>query len=275
MKRWGFQLGVGEDTFMTNLRFADDILLVGRSLHQIKYMIADVKHEAAKAGLELHPEKTKIQHNDIGYGSRVRSASIDGMQIEVLESSATTLYLGRALSLTDVHDAELKHRIRKGWAKFGIYHNELTDKSIPLQLRLKLFNSVVTPSILYGSVSWVMTDAREEELRSTQLKMARAMLGKKRRTVAQADSEAQTVESWVDWVRRVTPEAREAMRTHCVPDWVELQRDKLQRWDGRLQQMECHRWTRRVLDWQPEGRRSRGHPRMRWSDRLREEKQTR
>ena len=74
----------------------DDVLLVTRTLPQLKSMIADVSYEGAKVGLELHPAKTKIQHNDIGYGSRVRSATVAGMDIEVLDPSANTIYLDLA-----------------------------------------------------------------------------------------------------------------------------------------------------------------------------------
>ena len=52
---------------LTNLRYADDILLVGRSLPQIKQMIADVAVEGAKIGLQLHSDKTKIMNKGIGY----------------------------------------------------------------------------------------------------------------------------------------------------------------------------------------------------------------
>ena len=265
-KRWGLQLGIGADSIMTNLRFADDILLVGRSLHQIKQMLADVREEGAKVGLELHPGKTKIQHNNVGYGSQVRHARIGDMDIEVLDPTDTTMYLGRALSLTEVHDSELKHRIAKAWAKFGVYHGELTNKAIPLELRLKLFHSTVTPSILYGSVSWVMTSAREQTLRTTQMKMLRAILARKRLVTITVDSEKRIVESWVEWVKRVTTEARDAMEIHGIPDWVHLQQDMICQWGGRVQQMEPHRWARRVFDWEAEGWRSRGHPCMRALD---------
>ena len=71
-KKYGVQLGHVNSTIVTNLRFADDILLVGRSLPQIKRMLADVIDEGKKIGLELNPQKTKIQHNGIGYGSARR-----------------------------------------------------------------------------------------------------------------------------------------------------------------------------------------------------------
>lgn len=263
-RKYGVQLGYSSNTMVTNLRFADDILVVGRSLPQIKQMIADIVEEGAKVGLELHPAKTKIQHNNIGYGSRVRSARIGSVDIEVLEHTASTLYLGRDLSLITPHDTELKHRIKKAWAKFGVFRGELTDKGVSLHLRLKLFNAVLTPSILYGCGCWAMTTARDTTLRTTQMKMLRCILGRGR----QVDNGTGEVETWVEWVQRVTREARQAMADNGVPDWVEEQRRRVSKWSDRLQNMDKARWARKVWDWQPEGRRSRGHPCTRWEEKL-------
>ena len=194
-KKWGIQLAYGADSIMANLRFADDILLIGRSLHQVKQMLADVREEGAKVGLELHPAKTKIQHNSTGYGSRVQTTRVGSMDIEVFGPNETTMYLGRALSLIDAHDAELKHRIAKAWAKIETYRAELTDKQVPLELRLKLFHSVVTPPVLYRSGSWVMTCTREQALRSTQMKMMRAILSRRRLVTNCGDSENLVLET--------------------------------------------------------------------------------
>jgi hypothetical protein len=227
-------------------------------------MIADVSMEGAKVGLELHPNKTSIMHNGIGYGAGVRNAKIKGMDIEVLEPGAYAMYLGRALSLTDTHDAEMKYRIKKAWAEFGCYRQELTDRMIPLQLRLKLFHSVVTPSMLYGCCSWVLTSAREAALRSTEMKMMRAIAGQRRR-VHQDTGE---IESWVEWIRRATAEVRDAMAKHGIPDWETEQRRKMRQWQERLNSLNDHRWTSLVYEWRPSGRRSQGHPRARWADYL-------
>ena len=108
---------------MPNLRFADDLLIIGKTLPQIKQMLLDMAEECAKVGLHLHPGKTKILHNDKGYGRHVKAAKVGDMSIEVLEATASTMYLGRELSLTAAHDTELKHRIKKAWAKFGVFIN--------------------------------------------------------------------------------------------------------------------------------------------------------
>ena len=262
-KGYGRQLGYSDYTVLTNLRFADDILLVGRSLPQIKRMIEDVQREGAKVGLELHPEKTKIQHNNIGYGSKVRTAMVGSMQIEVMEPHTSNMYLGRALTLTNVHDAELSYRLKKAWAKFGAFKQELTDKSIPTNLRMKLFHSVVTPTALYGCGSWVMTAERDSRLKSTQFKMVRAILG--RRRIVQPGGD---IESWVEWVQRVTDEARRMMEQFNIPGWIDERRSRLQRWNERLGNMSLERWARRAQNWIPDGHRSRGRPPARWADQL-------
>ena len=97
-KKFGVQVDQHTDNdFVTNLRYADDILLTARSLPQIKKMINEVAIEAGKVGLKLHPDKTKILHNNTGYGSRVRSARCGEMTIEVMDLHDSTTYLGSAM----------------------------------------------------------------------------------------------------------------------------------------------------------------------------------
>ena len=60
---------------LTNLRFADDVLLVGSSLQQVSAMLQDLAAAAGKVGLELHPDKTKILANACG-GRRGRPEEV-------------------------------------------------------------------------------------------------------------------------------------------------------------------------------------------------------
>ena len=198
-------------------------------------------------------------HNNIGYGSRVKTASIGEMTIEVLDPTASCMYLGRDLSLTNPHETELNHRLRKAWGKFGAFKSELTDKAIPLRLRLKLFQSVVAPTVLYGCCSWVMTRERTMKLKSTQSKMLRTMLGRRRLV-----DTAGELETWVDWIQRVTHEARQLAGEQGIPCWVEEHIAKVEKWKQQLAGMEHRRWAKQVVDWQPQGCRSRGRPRARW-----------
>jgi hypothetical protein len=263
-KGFGVQLGTLPSSTLTNLRFADDILLIGRTLPQIRKMISDVASESGKIGLEPHAGKTKILHNNVGYGSRVTRTTCNGMEIEVLDCQGGAMYLGRSLRLTAMNDEELLNRKTKSWAKFGIYKNELMDKNIPIKDRLKLFDAVVTPTMLYGSGCWAMTTERQRDLRTTQLRMMRMILGTRRKYVG----DHETVETYVEWIQRATRELEIMMDKYGVKDWVALQRVRLWKWAGRVARANDGRWSHEILHWEPLGCRLRGRPRARWVDQI-------
>ena len=48
---------------LTNLRFADDVLLFASSKEQLQKMLCEFKRSTEKVGLRIHPEKTKILSN--------------------------------------------------------------------------------------------------------------------------------------------------------------------------------------------------------------------
>ena len=105
------------------------------------------------------------------------------------------------------------------------------------------------------------------------MKMMRSMLGRRRIIKQTLCIEAETddkqepeIETWVEWVIRVTREARETISINDVRDWVDEQRDRRQRCANQLAKLEDGRWTNEVMDWQPEGWRARGRPKTRWTD---------
>ena len=62
-KRKGHYVGVVIDDPsdpMTNLRFAEDVLLIAQSKNDICKMIANLREESKKYGLKLHMGKIKI-----------------------------------------------------------------------------------------------------------------------------------------------------------------------------------------------------------------------
>jgi hypothetical protein len=111
---------------------------------------------------------------------------VDGKEVKVLARADSTKYLGRLLNLCEPNDVEINFRIRSAWAKFAIFKSELTDKHYSLFQRLRLFNAVVTPTVLYGASSWAMTAAREQTLRTAQRKMIRSNLGQGRRFISKS-----------------------------------------------------------------------------------------
>ena len=97
--KW-LQRGYGLDLGPLNLselRFADDLVLVGKSRAQICSMMTDVIDAAALRGLEVHPDKTKVMCNRCVRKGRLATKYVEvrGMRVEVLPHTASCKYLGR------------------------------------------------------------------------------------------------------------------------------------------------------------------------------------
>ena len=85
-KSMGICLETHANDRLTNLRFADDALLVAGTLDHVERMLGGLSEEAEKSGLCLHLDKTKILHNGHRSSRAQRQpARVDvrGMSIEV------------------------------------------------------------------------------------------------------------------------------------------------------------------------------------------------
>ena len=125
--------------FLQHLRFADDLLLIATSKKHVQSMLEDLSVASGKVGLVLHMGETRVLTNGVGPGTRCAEIPVHDRVVEVTPPGDSTIYLGRALSLRCPHDAELKHRISRAWAKFWVFKQELTSRNYSLHHRMRLF----------------------------------------------------------------------------------------------------------------------------------------
>ena len=182
-KRMGIQLGATNISTLTNLRFADDVLLTAQTLPHLHGMLIDVVQAARPHGLELHPAKTKIMSNVTRRTGRAKASKLEvcGMGVDILPHAGSIKYLGQTISFNDATQTEVQNRIKAAWATFTKHKQELTSTHYPLQHRLRLFNGVVTPTILCASATWTVTTAIRQQLRSTQRRMLRMIVNTPRK----------------------------------------------------------------------------------------------
>lgn len=145
--KYGIMVG---SSHLQNLRFADDLLLIGTTRAQVKHVLEDLVTEASKAGLQVHDGKTVGLTNMFARrGVAVQKhIEVHGKQIQVLPHHEGTKYLGRLLCFNSYHDSEIKHRINRGWAVFALHHKELCDKLFPLVSRLRLFDDCMSQRVV-------------------------------------------------------------------------------------------------------------------------------
>eukprot|EP00973_Karenia_brevis_P066961 9311015-Karenia_brevis.AAC.1 len=125
-KRFGIDL---DGARLCNLRFADDILVIAQTKRQLQIMLEDLLQACAGVGLEFHMGKTKILSNTLEGVATPGQMWIGGAKVEILPFTGSTMYLGRLLSMSALHDVELDHRLDRAWKSFGRFKTELCSKS--------------------------------------------------------------------------------------------------------------------------------------------------
>jgi len=280
----GFGVNVGSEV-LTNLRFADDVLLFAQCKADIGKMIGHLQEIAARYGLRLNYSKTKVFTTT--EGELPDHIMVGTSSIEVLQHSQSEKYLGRKVSVDEYHWTEIRNRAAAGWRTFMKYKAELCNKNTYFRDRARLFESVVTPTVLYGTAAWTLTGRMETFLRTTRRKMLRMMFGARRRRLEQPQEEDETTQSdtscsdagsddapdqnlepWPDFIQRVTADIEERLEAIRLEDWVITHRRRKWIFAGRTARCADGRWSKKLLNWQPQfcfGRRA-GHPCRRWDD---------
>ena len=242
-KQWRkIRFGVSVNgSLLCKLRFADDVIFLRTSKEQIRITLEDLAKAAAGVSLNIHMGETKIL-NIIVSGHLI----IFGKKFDILPFTSSTDYLGRSKTMDTLHDTEMAIRIQKGWSKFFSFKSELCGKHIGIKEKIRLFNAVVTPTVLYGSSAWTMNAERSRLLRTSQRRMLRWMLGSvwqgflekdTRDTSDGADSENSQPaddknscnedgdgETWVEWLRRRTRITEIILQSLKIDDWIQAQR---------------------------------------------------
>ena len=269
------------------MRFADDVLLFAKTRRSLQIMITGLQVATGAAGLQLHPEKTKVITN--GQHATQSYVTIPDGKIEILSPETAVKYLGKQLAMENMHETDFNHRISAAWACFGRHRTELTNKAYALKDRLRLFSATVTPTALYGCETWVLKQEQQRRLKTTQRKMLRAVLGAKRRVMDSSDSsrdsafsaddsssDDQELEPWPEFLKRPAKMVGAKLENSKIDDWSTLWRKRQWRWAGKLLHKSHHKWSYRVLLWDPPadcgngGRRMRARPRKRWEDDLKQ-----
>ena len=73
-----------------------------------------------------------------------------------------TKYLGQMITLKNQESAGKEHRMWCTWSASAKHRQELAGRSYQLGHRMKLFESVITPSMMYGAGTWTTTSEHEK-----------------------------------------------------------------------------------------------------------------
>ena len=119
---------------LTNTRYADDILLYGKSLEELIFMSESLIAELRKVGLRLNTDKTKILHTPLedDENTKLDYIEIDDGLVQILHPEESHRYLGRFVSMSaDLRgNIEFNHRKQQAWAAFHKHKHILLNQNV-------------------------------------------------------------------------------------------------------------------------------------------------
>ena len=126
------------------------------------------------------------------------------------------------------------------WYKFQRHRKVPTNKHVSIKLRLKLFDAVVTPTILYGLRTLPLTHFQLQKLHALQGRMLRSIVG----WVRVGD------EPWRMTMHRMKLRVNATLALHLLDLWT--RRLALRQHSFASQVVETCGWAMRLCGWQPE-----------------------
>ena len=127
-------------------------------------------------GLQLNSAKTKILTTSPSESSEF--VDICGEMVQVIHAETVHKYLGRNLrgNFLARRKSEFAHRLQ-AWSTFHKYTHILLNKHVSLVLRLKLFDALVSPAMLFGHATLPLTKGCLQKLGVVQKRMLRSIVG--------------------------------------------------------------------------------------------------
>lgn len=228
------------------MAYADDIVLVTRSKHELKEIFVGLERTARKFGLIINEEKTK-------YMDTTNDQKVTGFKVYThdkeygFERVQSFNYLGVIITEKSEEKDEIQNRLAKGSKSAGALSRLLKSKQLTRQAKIKLYETVIRPTVLYGCETWILTKNLEESLEVWERKMLRKIYG--------------GVKEGEMWRRRTNEELTELYRREKITTAAKKQR---LRWLGHLYRLPKGRASRAAMETQGGSKRRRGRPRRRW-----------
>ena len=160
-----------------------------------------------------------------------------------LEEVDSFTYLGSNVDKQGGTDADIRIRIGKARAAFHQLRSVWRSTILSTMTKLRIFNSIVKPVLLYGAETWRTTVANTKKLQTFLNTCLRKLLK-------------------INWPDIISNQEL-WRRTNQQPIEVEILQRRW-RWIGHTLRKAKPNITRESLSWNPQGRRKRGRPRNSW-----------
>ncbi|KAI8494650.1 hypothetical protein Bbelb_278760 [Branchiostoma belcheri] len=154
-----------------NLRFADDIDLLGGSNAELQELTDRLTQSADSFGMEASTEKSKVMVN-----SRNEVKAVIYMNGEQLEEVDFFTYLGGTITKDGSSQEEVRRRLGVATSAFSRLSRLWKTNNISFSVKHKLYKALVVTILLYGCETWTLLAETEMKIQSFETKCLRRLL---------------------------------------------------------------------------------------------------
>jgi hypothetical protein len=160
------------------LVYADDVSILGGSIHTISKNTEALLIASKEIGLEVNAEKTKyvVMPRDQNTGQN-GNIQIGNKSFETVEQFK---YMGITLMDQNSIHEEIKSRVKSGNAWYHSVQNLLFSSLLSRSVKIKIYITIILPVVLYDCGSWSLTLREECRLRVFENWVLRRIIGPKR-----------------------------------------------------------------------------------------------
>lgn len=142
---------------INNIRYADDTVLLAESAENLQALLERVNIASNHYGLKMNTRKTKVMI--ISKQKNINEQLTLGS--EAIELVRQYKYLGTWLNDQLDFTQECRVRIERARAAFVRLQKLLTNRSLNLDVRIRMVRCYVFPILLYGLEDWTFNKALE------------------------------------------------------------------------------------------------------------------
>lgn len=157
---------------LCNLRFADDIDLMGGSESELQDLTTRLERASTMVGMEVSSEKSKILVNSRTHQTPT-NIRMNGQRLEEVDNFK---YLGSSLSKDGSSSIEVKGRLGLAMSAMTRLNIIWKSNAICFPVKLKLYKTLVVSICLYGCESWTLTADLERRIQAFEHKCFRKLL---------------------------------------------------------------------------------------------------
>jgi len=229
-----------KELVFNTLLFTDDQFIISDTednLQKAVYLLYNISKEY---NLEIATRKTKV-FGFVGTDDLRKEIIIND---ETLEQVSQFTYLGCSISHQFSNDVEFK--LAKFLQLIGTIKRTIFKK-VRTETILKICNTLLLPTFLYGSEKWTLTALQRRRIEAAEMKLLRPLAG------------------YTLYYHKTNDYIRHELRITGILDKIDEYR---RNWLSHLQRKPQNRIPLKSYHYRPQGRRTTGRPKKRWREQL-------